>query len=220
MSAERFFDSIARRYDRVYAPSSRDTRARMERVLAEIPAGARVLDLGVGTGRELSILQDAGHTVVGVDVSREMLAICARRARPIELVRANFWEPLAFGDASFDAVIALHGTLAHPPNGAASVASLARGIARVLTPGGAFVAELPSRARRARATRGDDERRVRIIAGVGAGDVCVYEDIVTGASIEAWVPDVTAWRVALGAALAVSVDPIGEDELIVRARRA
>jgi SAM-dependent methyltransferase len=216
MSAERFFDSIARRYDRVYAPSSRDTRARMERVLAEIPPRARVLDLGVGTGRELSILQDAGHDVVGVDVSREMLAICARRARPIELVHADFWEPLSFADASFDAVLALHGTLAHPPNGAASVASLAKEIARVLSQGGAFVAEVPSRAWLAHATRGDEDRRVRALGG----DACVYEDLVTGASIEAWIPDASAWRAALGDALAVRVDGIGDDELFVVARRA
>ena len=117
--ASTFFDAIARRYDRVYAPEARASRERMARVTRELAKASRVLDLGVGTGRELSMLQDAGHSIVGVDASKEMLAICERRARPVPLVHADFWEPLPFGDASFDAVLALHGTLAHPLDRAA-----------------------------------------------------------------------------------------------------
>ena len=40
---------------------------------------ARILELGCGTGRVMAPLVAAGHTVVGVDESQEMLDIGARR---------------------------------------------------------------------------------------------------------------------------------------------
>src|SRR5439155_21285662 len=79
----------------------------------------------------------------GLDMSPAMIAICARRARPVPLVLADLWAPLPFADESFDACIALHGTLAHPTReGAHEV--LAGELARVVRAGGAFVAEVPS----------------------------------------------------------------------------
>src|SRR5260370_28032321 len=73
-----------------------------------------------------------------------MLDRCARSARPLLLVCLNFWRPpFPFDESSFDAVIALHGTLAHPPDESA-LARLARELARVVRPGGRFVAEVPS----------------------------------------------------------------------------
>ena len=87
---------------------------------------------------------DAGHAPTGLDASRAMLERCARRARPVPLVHADFWvAPLPFADGAFDAVVALHGTLAHPPDEGA-MGRLARELARVVRPGGVFVAEVPS----------------------------------------------------------------------------
>ena len=105
-----------------------------------------MLDLGVGTGRELSALQDAGYAPVGLDASPAMLALCARRARPVPLVQADLWGALPFDDAAFDAAIALHGTLAHAPDAGlhacASRASL-RGWCKQMV--ARSVAEVPSR---------------------------------------------------------------------------
>ena len=217
--ARAFFEAIARRYDRAYGLDARVSRARMARVLAELPARARVLDLGVGTGRELSALQDAEHDVVGVDVSPAMLGACARRARPIRLVEADFWAPLPFADASFDAVLALHGTLAHPPSPDA-YARLAGELARVLTAHGVLVAEVPSRGWLdridARGGESSEDRRVRRTGP----DACVYEDLVVGASIEAFVPDDAAWPTLLGAAFDVRVERLDASELLVVARCA
>ncbi len=107
--ARRFFDGIAGRYERVYGLPSAESRRRMTRVLGELPAApARILDLGVGTGRELSALLDAGYHPTGVDLSPAMLARCARRSRPVDLVEADFWRPLPFDDASFDVVFSQH----------------------------------------------------------------------------------------------------------------
>ena len=138
-----FFDAIAERYDRVYALSGATSKERLARVLRILPPSARVLDLGVGTGRELPALLDAGHEVTGVDFSAHMIALCNRRARTIPIVQADFWSPLPLAANAFDAVIALHGALAHPPDENA-VGRLLVEVHRVLVSGGIFVAEVPS----------------------------------------------------------------------------
>lgn len=195
---QRFFDAIAPRYDRLYARSRDDLRMRMTRVLASV--GSRpsdVLDLGVGTGPELHHLLDGGHRVVGVDVSEEMIALCKRRARPIPCVRADFWQRLPFDDASFDAVIALFGSLAHAPN-ADAYALLADEVARVLRPRGVFYTEAPT-------------------AG-WAAEHPMFEDAKAGVRIAIVAPTLDAWRSAFGAfELEITEDA---SELTIVARRA
>jgi SAM-dependent methyltransferase len=216
--SERFFEAIAGRYDRVYALSGPESKARLGRVLAELPAApARVLDLGVGTGRELPALLDAGLEVTGVDVSQAMLDRCARRARPIPLVRADFWEPLPFAGASFDAAIALHGTLAHPPAEEA-IAKLGAELARVVRPGGVLVAEVPCPAwiEHLDALPSTGERVLRRTGP----RTCVFEDRVAGASIEARVLDESAWIAVLGPVWKARIEPLGALEWLVLARRA
>jgi SAM-dependent methyltransferase len=214
-ASERFFEAIAGRYDRVYALDARESKARAKRLLDELPpAPARVLDLGVGTGREIPALLDAGFEFTGVDVSQAMLDRCARRARAIPLVRADFWEPLPFEDASFDAAIALHGTLAHPPTEDA-IAKLGANLARVVRPGGVLAAEVPSPAWIERLdafpSTGD-----RVLRRTGPR-TCVFEDRVAGASIEARVLDETEWIAALAPAWHARIERLGELEWLVLA---
>jgi SAM-dependent methyltransferase len=216
--AEAFFDAIAGRYDRAYALPPEASRARMGRVVAALPAPpARVLDLGVGTGRELSALLDAGYAPTGVDVSQAMLERCARRARPVPLLQADFWAPpLPFDDGSFDAVIALHGTLAHPPDEDA-IGRLGRELARVVRSGARFVAEVPSLAwldHLADAPPQADRRARRT-----GRRTCVYEDLVTGASIEATLLDEAEWIEALAPDWTARAESIDELEWLVVAHR-
>jgi SAM-dependent methyltransferase len=213
----RFFDAIAGRYERTYALSADQSRRRMQRVLRELPpAPARILDLGVGTGRELAALLDAGHVPTGVDVSRRMLERCARRSRPVALVEADFWQPLPFADRSFDAAVALHGSLAHPPD-AGALARLARELARTLQPKSVWIVETPSPAWLARieeVAQGDD----RSVRRTGP-QTCVYEDHVVGASVDALVPSDEQWRTTLGRDWNVRIDPLEEAEWLVVATR-
>jgi SAM-dependent methyltransferase len=219
-----FFDAIAGRYERVYALPTAESRARMERVVRELPGPpARLLDLGVGTGRELPALLDAGYSPTGLDASEEMLAKCARRSRPVPLVRADFWQRLPFADGGFDAAIALHGTLAHPPE-ASAIARLANEVARVVRAGGVWIVEAPAPAwldhlqelERERAARGGNEARIRRTGP----RTCVIEDTIVGASIEARALDAGEWQSALGSAWSTRVDPLGELEWLVVAQRA
>jgi SAM-dependent methyltransferase len=216
--AAAFFEAIAGRYDRVYALPTAESRRRLARVLREIPPPpARVLDLGVGTGRELTSLLDAGHSPTGFDASRAMLERCSRRSRPVTLVCGDFWaDPLPFEDRAFDAVVALHGTLAHPPE-AQSPGRLACELGRVVRAGGVFVAEVPSPAwlDRLGEPSGDGERRT-----VRTGPrTCRVEDLVVGASIEACVLDETEWRDALAPAWTARVEALDDVEWLIVARR-
>jgi len=218
----RFFDAIAGRYDRAYGLDRDASRARMARVVSELAPRSRVLDLGVGTGRELGALQDEGHDVVGLDFSPAMLAICARRARPVPLVLADLWSALPFDAGSFDAALALHGTLAHPPSGGA-LQSLVGELARVLAPGGVVIAEVPSPgwldaldADRARPAAADGRRFAA--RRTGPRDF-VHEDLAAGVSIGARVIDAPQWAEAFAPHFAVRVEPISDVEQLVACRR-
>jgi SAM-dependent methyltransferase len=216
--AERFFDAIAGRYDREYALPASLSKARMRRVLDGLPPGpARLLDLGVGTGRELPALLDAGYEPTGVDVSREMLDRCARRSRPVPLVRADFWGALPFADQTFEAALALHGTLSHPPADT-SLRSLGTELARVLRPAGVLLAEVPSPAwldRLEQLPTGGD----RVLRRTGPL-TCTFEDRVAGASIAARVLTEAEWGEALGPGWIAHVEAMGELEWLVVARRS
>jgi SAM-dependent methyltransferase len=133
-------------------------------------------------------------------------------------LRADFWRvPLPFGDDSFDASVALHGTLAHPAS-AEAIARLARELARVVRAGGTFIAEVPSPAwlDRLETQPAHADRRVRR-TGLRT---CVYEDLVTEASIEARLFDEAEWRAALGPRWQARIEPIDPVEWLVVARRA
>lgn len=198
MNAKAFFDAIASRYDRVFAREPSEMRAHVDRALAAIGHAPKdVLDLGVGTGLELPRLLDAGHRVVGVDVSPEMIALCNQRSRPIRCVEADFWAGLPFDGASFDAVIALFGTLAHAPDDGA-LSRLAREMERVLRPGGVFFAEIPSP------------------AWVAAHPAFVDEK--TGARIAIVAQPESAWREAFAAFDVTIADRGDELELTLRPR--
>ena len=101
-------------------------------------AGGRVLDVGVGTGLELPMI-DRATRITGVDLSRPMLE--RARARVVAQGLANVdgllvmdAMRLAFKDATFDAIVAPYVLTVVPD----PVASLDEWV-RVLKPGGEIV---------------------------------------------------------------------------------
>lgn len=71
------YDAIARLYDPWSASVVEDVSFYVDEALA---AGGQIVELGVGTGRIAIPTALAGGHVIGVDSSREMLAVCAERA--------------------------------------------------------------------------------------------------------------------------------------------
>jgi ubiquinone/menaquinone biosynthesis C-methylase UbiE len=92
-----------------------------ERTLVEClspRAGLDLLDVGTGTGRAALALARRGALVTGIDASREMLAVAARRAES-ERLAVTFAlgdaHALAFPDRAFDAVVCLR-VIMHTPD--------------------------------------------------------------------------------------------------------
>ena len=107
-------------------------------VFARVAEARKLLDCGVGTGRNIPYYPP-GAAVTGVDQCPEMLARARRRAsklrREIELIEANVLD-MPFGDATFCAATATFLFCVLPD--ALQPAAL-REIARVVKPGGRIV---------------------------------------------------------------------------------
>ena len=187
-----FYDAVAGRYDRVYAARI-DGKARLVEACRELLPASRTLVLGVGTGRELSALCDAGHVPTGLDFSTRMLEKAARRGRPVPLVHCDFWQPLPFAQHAFDGAVALHGTLAHAP-GDPAIRALAHELSRVLVPQGKLVVEVPSLAWLEsigdQALEDDDGR---VVKRVGPHELEIV-DLPTGAVTTARALSAETWR--------------------------
>jgi SAM-dependent methyltransferase len=108
------------------------------RALAELPAGARVLDLACGTAILAPALGRAGHRVLGADISSAMLAFGLRRLG-IGAVRCEA-ERLPFRDGCMDAVVCTR-FLLHLPEELRPV--VLRELGRICT--GPIVITIPNR---------------------------------------------------------------------------
>lgn len=95
-------------YRRMFATEDRlwwyrGLRLHLERAFDDLPAGARVLDAGCGTGANLVLLSERFGRVVGCDLSAEAAALSSSRGfRRVVVADLN---ALPFRSAAFDAVL-------------------------------------------------------------------------------------------------------------------
>ena len=106
----RLYSDLSGFYDHVF---TRVFARRIHQVVRRlgIPPGARILEVGIGTGLSLDAYPSHGH-VTGIDISREMLERADEKKDPIrhrhiELVQMDAMK-LDFPDDTFDFVTAFH----------------------------------------------------------------------------------------------------------------
>ena len=135
-----FFDSHAssNAYD-VFTPRTNERIVAIVTRLGAFKPGARIADLGCGSGVFSNLLRRRGFDVVGLDLSPRLIGIARQNYPDIEF-REGDLEHLPFENENFDGVL-LAGVLHHLPDWTASIAE----IKRILKPGGRFVAFDPNR---------------------------------------------------------------------------
>lgn len=126
------FDRVAEVYDRTRGGVDRATRF-AERLLVHLPAEGPVLDVGAGTGILTEAIMQGRGGVFGIDIAPKMLALAAARL-PGRVVQADAAR-LPFPNNTFSAAYAVW-VLQH----VADMGVVFAETARVLAPGGRFVA--------------------------------------------------------------------------------
>jgi SAM-dependent methyltransferase len=98
------YDAIAKRYADWAASFESPVRWWVGRLLEKLEPGSCVLDLGCGNGTIVARpIVDAGHDVVGVDISRAQLERAARNVPELQLVHADA-TGVDFASKSFEAI--------------------------------------------------------------------------------------------------------------------
>jgi SAM-dependent methyltransferase len=136
-----FFDAhaAADSYD-VFTPQANARLIAAFARLTGLPPGARVADLGCGSGVFTELLRQAGYSSIGLDISPKLIALGRAKYPGLEL-REGDAENTPFESASLDGVL-LSGLVHHFPD----PRRLAGEVFRVLKPGGHFMAFDPNRA--------------------------------------------------------------------------
>jgi ubiquinone/menaquinone biosynthesis C-methylase UbiE len=139
------FDAIAERFDGRYGAwmsVAAQRRAVRAALVSTFPIGARLLDVGGGTGEDAEYLLRAGRDVLLTDVSPAMVRVAAAKLRPLgaqqprvipaERLPALADERDAAAQAPFDGAYSNFAAL----NCVTDLGEPARGLARLIRPGG------------------------------------------------------------------------------------
>ena len=77
----------------------------LKKVLDELPKGAKILDIGSGTGHMTKWIESMGFEIVGVEPSAEMIGFARKNFPEIKFTEGISSE-LPFADGTFDLVVA------------------------------------------------------------------------------------------------------------------
>src|SRR6187401_1490919 len=125
-----FFDAHAEHdaYD-VFTPQANERIVAAFVRLGGLPRGARVADLGCGSGVFTDLLRQQGYESIGLDISPKLIALGRAKYPNVEFLEGDV-EHLPFPSVSLDGVL-LSGLVHHLPDPSRCAAE----VFRVLKPG-------------------------------------------------------------------------------------
>ena len=118
-----------------YRGRRRVIRAELDRLA--LPAGARILDAGCGSGRTLVELANYGGEVCGIELNSDAAELA--RARGLGDVQVGRLEELPWDDGAFDLITCLD-VIEHVPDDVTALVELRR----VVAPGGWLLVTVPA----------------------------------------------------------------------------
>ena len=103
LHAEALFDSVGPAYEDAFKTCT-PQQTSVNWLVTQLPANASVLDIGCGTGRPVcSSLADAGHSVLGIDVSGAMIDAAKQNVPNAKFEKADV-KTFQLTDGTFDAI--------------------------------------------------------------------------------------------------------------------
>jgi len=125
----------------------RDTQRETDFIQSVLPKKGTILDLCCGTGRHSIILQRRGWTMIGLDLSKNLLAIAKRNMKKerveFPLVRADM-RHFPFRKQIFDAVICMFTSFGYLPSESEDMKSF-KEVRRTLRTGGEFLLDVANK---------------------------------------------------------------------------
>ncbi|MEN8097700.1 MAG: class I SAM-dependent methyltransferase [Chloroflexota bacterium] len=138
------YDQLAELYDILYQDYTQDIDFYCS--MAE-QSGGSILELGCGTGRTLIPIAQAGHRIIGLDSSQEMLDLAADKVANLEDASKVHLEQGTMTSFSFDESFSLvtvpFNTFLHLPSRNDQIIAL-KNIHQHLLPDGRVIIDLPS----------------------------------------------------------------------------
>ncbi len=150
LDTQRAFDRVAADYD---GPTGNNDVVQLMRsamwrtVVATVPRGGHLLDLGCGTGLDLAHFVSEGYTALGIDSSASMIARTRGRiaetgiGEQAEAIHLGIEELRKLGPRSFDGIYSDLGPLNCVPD----LTSVSRACHELLRPGGHLIASVIGR---------------------------------------------------------------------------
>ncbi|MCM2560747.1 methyltransferase domain-containing protein [Lutimaribacter sp. EGI FJ00015] len=135
-AVQAYYDDWAENYDSTLSDwNYRAPQDACDLLVPHLPEGARILDVGCGTGLMGDALRARGDYVLdGVDISGRSLAVAVQRGSYAELVQHDLQQlPLPFGDDAVDAAVSV-GVLTYVD----AAEPLMRDLCRIVCGGGAI----------------------------------------------------------------------------------
>jgi len=139
-----YFNDFSKNYDQFAFDQSRGTKylseIEIDFLINELQIrNKKILDVGVGTGRNSEMLLSEGGIVEGIDLSEGMMAKAKEKlnGKKINFTVADAGENIPFKDANFDVVICMR-VLKYIPSWGRTIEE----ISRVLTKNGIFILEI------------------------------------------------------------------------------